>query len=399
MGALSGIRVIEVGRYVSAPMTSVMLSDLGAQVIKVENPSGGDPFRNWSHSDGYSPNFRSLNRNKMSLSLDVTSDKGREVLLKLLGTADVVIENFRDGQADRWGWGYEVVSKLNPQIIYCSISGFGSVGPYKNRPGYDTVGQAMSGLLSVLTDMKSPEPMGISLADHLAGIYGVYGILAALFSRSQTGYGQKVETSLLQASISFQSENIANFFATGQVPTYDRRAKSAGVWTIVAKDGKPFVVHLSTPAKFWEGFANVAGHPEWITDPRFRDRPSRQANYDQLSTEVKAAFATRNRQDWLRALEDVDVPCSAINDLAEVFDDAQVQSLDMKRQLNHSAMGQVDLAGPGISLSGTPISWELPPPLLGEHTVEVLELIGCSQNEIQTLLQSGQASQEGTTEK
>ena len=399
MGALSGVSVIEVGRYVSAPMASVMLSDLGAQVIKVENPDGGDPFRGWSHSDGYSPNFRSLNRNKASLALDVASERGRDLLLKLLDGADVVIENFRDGQTERWGWGYEAVSGRNPRIIYCSISGFGSVGPYRNRPGYDTVGQAMSGLLSVLTNMASPEPMGVSLADHLAGVYGAYGILAALFSRSQTGRGQKVETSLLQASISFQSENIANYFATGEIPTYDRRARTAGVWTLVAKDGKPFVVHLSTPAKFWQGFARVAGHPEWIDDPRFIDRAARRANYDQLSAEVKSAFAAKNRDEWLRELEAIDVPCSPLNDMSEVFDDAQVQALGMKKELNHPVMGKVELAGPGISLSETPVNWELPPPLLGEHTDEVLKMIGCSEEEIESLIESKVAARERPSKK
>ena len=399
MGALAGVRVIEVGRYVSAPMASVMLSDLGAQVIKVESPDGGDPFRGWSHADGDSPNFRSLNRNKASLALDMASERGRDLLLKLLDGADVVIENFRDGQTERWGWGYEAVSARNPRIIYCSISGFGSVGPYRNRPGYDTVGQAMSGLLSVLTNMASPEPMGVSLADHLAGVYGAYGILAALFSRSQTGRGQKVETSLLQASISFQSENIANYFATGEIPTYDRRARTAGVWTLVAKDGKPFVVHLSTPAKFWQGFARVAGHPEWIDDPRFIDRAARRANYDQLSAEVKSAFAAKNRDEWLRELEAIDVPCSPLNDMSEVFDDPQVQALGMKKELNHPVMGKVELAGPGISLSETPVNWELPPPLLGEHTDEVLKMIGCSEEEIESLIESKVAARERPSKK
>ena len=399
MGALSGMRVIEVGRYVSGPMAGVMLADLGAQVIKVEDPQGGDPFRGWSHSDGYSPNFRSLNRNKMSLALDVSTDRGKDYLLRLLDDADVLIENFRDGQTERWGWGYEAVSARNPRIVYCSISGFGSVGPYRNRPGYDTVGQAMSGLLSVLTDLASPEPMGISLADHLAGIYAAYGILAALVSRSSTGQGQKVETSLLQAAISFQSENIANYFATGEVPTYDRRARTAGVWTLVAKDGKPFAVHLSTPAKFWQGFARVAGHPEWIDDPRFATRAARSANYDQLSSEVKSAFLAKNRDEWLGELEAIDVPCAPLNDLSEVFEDSQVQALGMKREMNHPVMGRVELAGPGIALFGTPVAWELPPPLLGEQTEEVLGLIGCSLQEIDSLVESGTAFKEGLPRK
>lgn len=375
-------------------MASVMLADLGAEVIKVENPDGGDPFRGWGKSAGYGSNFRSLNRNKMSLALDIATDKGREHLLKLLDDADVLIENFRVGQTDRWGWGYEAVSKRNPKIVYCSISGFGSVGPYTNRPGYDTVGQAMSGLLSVLTDMGSPEPVGISISDHLAGVYGAYGVLAALVSRFLTGKGQNVETSLLQASISFQSENITNYFASGEIPTYDRRARTAGVWTLVAKDDKPFVVHLSSPPKFWEAFARVAGHPEWIDDPKYRDRALRGKNYDELAVEVKEAFKSKNRDEWLSELLAVDVPCAPLNDISEVFNDPHVQALGMKRELNHPVMGKVELPGPGIALSATPIDWELPPPLLGEHTDHVLSMIGCSEREIDELVQSGIALRE-----
>ena len=402
MGALSGVRVIEIGRYVSAPMAGVMLADLGAEVIKVENPKGGDPFRGWDHSGGeggYSSHFLSLNRNKLSLALDMSCDLGREYLLRLLDDADVIIENFRPGQADKWGWGFDVVSGRNPKIIFCSISGFGSLGPYKNRPGYDTVGQAMSGLLSVLTDLGAPKPVGISFADHLAGMYAVYGILAALISRKHTGRGQKVETSLLQATISFQSENISGYFSTGEIPIYDRRAKSAGVWYLIAKDGKPFVLHLSPPSKFWEGFATVAGHPEWIDDPRYLDQVARRANYDQLSVEVRTAFATKNRDEWLKELEAIDVPCAPINDIAEVFDNPQVKELGMKRLLSHPLMGKIELAGPGISLSGTPVDWMLAPPLLGEHTDRVLEMVGCSKEEIERLVQGGVASRKGVLEK
>ena len=394
MGALSGIRVVEVGRYVSAPMASVLLADLGAQVIKIENPDGGDPFRGWSHSSGYSPHFCSLNRNKLSLALDVAKSTGRDCLLKLLDDADVLIENFRVGQTDKWGWGYETVAERNPKIVYCSISGFGSVGPYRDRPGYDTVGQATSGLLSVLTDLQSPRSVGISLSDHLAGLYGAYGVLAALMARTITGIGQKVDTSLLQASVAFQSENIASYFANGEIPTFDRRAKSAGVWSLVAKDGKPFVVHLSSPAKFWQAFARVANHPEWIDDPRYIDQASRRLNYDQLEPAVKEAVSLKNRDEWLSELQAVDVPCAPLNDIGEVFEDPQVNALSMRRVLEHPLMGQVELAGPGINLSETPINWELPPPLLGEHTNEVLEMIGYSPNEIEELVTTGVASRQ-----
>ncbi|MFQ5542680.1 MAG: CaiB/BaiF CoA transferase family protein, partial [Candidatus Binatia bacterium] len=255
-GALEGIKVLELASYVTGPFASVLLADLGAHVIKIETPGEGDPFRGWGEKL-YAATFCSLNRNKKSLTLDFRKSKGRDILLKLVARSDVLIENFRPGAMERRGLGYDEIRVVNPKIIYCSISGFGQKGPYRDLPGYDTVGQALSGLLSMLTDPGKPQGMGISLSDHLGGIYGCYGILAALVNRGITGEGQRVETSLLRASLSFIAENSARYFETGVVPRRAERTRTAGVFAFIDQEGLPFVIHLSSPEKFWRGLLEV----------------------------------------------------------------------------------------------------------------------------------------------
>src|SRR5437868_8721228 len=217
IGALDGIKVLEFASYVSGPFAGMLLSDLGAEVVKVESPEGGDPFRNWGKQD-YNGTFGSMNRNKKSVTLDLKTEAARASAQRLALGADVIIENFRSGVMERLGLGYEALAADNPGLVYCSITGFGSDGPYRSRPGYDTVGQAVSGLLAVLTDCKAPQPMGVSLSDHLAGTFAAYGVLAALMARNASGRGQKVETSLLQATLASLGENAATFFDDGRVP-------------------------------------------------------------------------------------------------------------------------------------------------------------------------------------
>lgn len=375
MQALTGITVLEFANYVSGPYAGMMLADLGAEVIKIENTGGGDPFRGWGAAD-YSATFGSVNRNKKSVVLDLKSEQGVAAAVALAARADVVIENYRPGAMARLGLGYESLQRLNPRLIYVSITGFGSSGPYANRAGYDTVGQAMSGLLSVLTNLSNPEPMGISLSDHLTGMMAAYGTLGALMARERTGRGQRVETSLLAATIAFLGENAARFFETGKRPTRETRAKSAQVYAFTDADGRGFVVHLSSPAKFWEGLTVAAGHPEWQDDPRFRTKKDRQQNYAVLRDALAAIFRTRGREHWLQLLRDHDVPSAPIYTLDEVFADPQVMHLGLKRELPHPRIGRVSLVGGGISLSDTPAEIRSVAPDYGQHTDEILARIG-----------------------
>jgi crotonobetainyl-CoA:carnitine CoA-transferase CaiB-like acyl-CoA transferase len=387
-GALAGIRVLEIASYVTGPFASLLLADLGAEVIKIEQPGQGDPFRGWGENL-YSSNFRSLNRNKKSLTLDIRRDEAREIFLKLAAASDVVIENFRPGTLEKRGMGYEAVRAVNPKVVYCSISGFGQTGPYRDRPGFDTVGQAMSGLLSLLTDPENPQGMGISFSDHLTGIYACYGILGALVNRLLTGEGQRVETSLLRATVSFTSENAVRFFETGKVPRRATRVRTAGVFAFLDRDGLPFVIHLSSPDKFWRGLLAVAGKPEWAEDPRFGNRKGRQENHELLGEMLQKIFRGGRRDDWLRKLQENDVPAAPLNTMDEVFKDPQVRAYGFPIEVEHPKMGKMQLVGSGVDLSRTPPAVTLPPPTLGEHTEEILHGLGFEPGTIAKLRQQG----------
>jgi crotonobetainyl-CoA:carnitine CoA-transferase CaiB-like acyl-CoA transferase len=373
-GALEGIRVIEFANYVSGPYAGMLLGDFGAEVIKVEAPDGGDPFRGWGRIE-YSPTFGSVNRNKKSVVLDLKSATGLSAARALLRTADVLIENFRTGTMERLGLDYDDVARDNPRLVWCSITGFGSSGPYASRPGYDTVGQSLSGLLSLLTDLDQPRPMGISLSDHLAGITACNGILGALIARGRTGKGQRVDTSLLEATVSFCGENAARFFENGKVPNRATRTHQAQVYAFVAADGKPFVIHLSTPTKFWRALAAVVGKPDWVADPRFATKETRGRHYDVLRGELAAIFRTDIRTTWLTKLQAADVPAAPLNTLDEVFADPQVIHLGLRQDVPHKRVGTVGLVRNAVRMSATAPDIRSAAPELGEHTDEILAQI------------------------
>ena len=387
-GALAGIKVIEAASYVTGPFASQLLADLGADVIKVEEPQRGDPFRGWGERN-YSSTFCSLNRNKKSVTVDFRTDEGRDVLLQLLASADVFIQNFRPGVLDKRGLGYDDIKKLNAKIVYCSISGFGPNGPYRDMPGYDTIGQARSGLLSLLTDPGKPQGMGISFSDHLTGMYACYGVLGALMNRTLSGEGQHVETSLLRASISFVSESAARYFETGHVPRRKHRTTTAGVFAFEDQDGLAFVLHMSSPDKFWLGLFDVVGKPEWARDPRFNNRKSRVENYDALNEQLTPIFRAGKRDDWLRRLIAKDVPAAPINTLDEVFADPQVKTYGFPIEVEHPQMGKMQLIGNAVDMSRTPPTIDRPPPVLGEQTEEILSSLGLDAASIASLRAKG----------
>ena len=383
-GALAGIRVVEAASYVTGPFASQLLADMGAEVVKIEEPKRGDPFRGWGERN-YAATFCSLNRNKKSITLDLRIDAGRDIALRLASEADVLIQNFRPGVMEKRGLGYNDVKKLNSKIVYCSISGFGPTGPYRDMPGYDTVGQARSGLLSLLTDPGKPQGMGISFSDHLTGMYACYGVLSALMNRMLSGEGQHVETSLLRASVSFVGENAARYYETGHVPRRKHRTTTAGVFAFEDRDGLAFVLHMSSPDKFWRNMFEVVGKPEWSEDSRFNNRKARIENYDTLVEQLTPIFRGGRREDWLRRLTERDVPAAPINTLDEVFADPQVQTYGFPIEVEHPKMGKMKLLGNAVDMSRTPPSIDRPPPMLGEHTEEILTGLGFDRAAISDL--------------
>ncbi len=374
-GALDGIVVLEVANFIAGPFAGALLADLGAEVIKVENPDGGDPFRAWDLG-GDQPTFWAFNRGKKSVVLDLQHPAGREAFHRLARTADVVLENLRPGAMERLGIGYEQLRPLNPRLIYCSISGFGLTGPYAQRPAYDGVGQALGGLLSMLTERDNPQPVGPAFADGLGGLFGAYGVLGALVARARTGRGQRVDTSLVGAIVGFNVSAATEALAGGahHGPTSRPRASQTYAWT--AADGLPFVVHLSSPPKFWEGLARAAGRPDLIDDPRFRTRADRRKHYDDLKAELAAVFKTQPRAYWLERLEAEGVPHSPMYDMHEVFDDPHIRHMGLEIAIERPGRPAIRTVRSPVDYSDTASPRPAPPPELGEHTAEVLARAG-----------------------
>lgn len=384
--SLDGIRVLEVASFITGPYASQLLGDLGAEVIKIEDPKGGDPFRSWG-KELYSPHYCAFNRGKQSLTLNLRTEKGRDILYRLLPAIDVLIENFRPGVADRLGIGYDCVREMNPRLVYCSISGMGKSGPYAQRPAYDTVGQGLSGLLSLLMDVSDPRPVGPAFSDSVTGIFACYGILGALLAREKTGRGQRVEVSMLSATLAFLLEPVLSFFTTGEVPGPYSRPRTAQVYAFTCSDGKAFAVHLSSPPKFWEALTTVADRPDLREDRRFRTREDRMANYEELQRTLAEIFKTQPRSYWLPRLEQFDVPYTPIYTIPEVFKDPQVQHLGLEVSYEHPKMGKIRSVAPPVTFSDTSTGKIGAPPMLGEHTELILNQLGFDASTIQRLRQ------------
>ena len=389
--ALQGCRVLELGRFVTGPYAAQLLADLGAEVIKIEDPDGGDPFRGWGRPEwnGYGPPFLAFNRNKQSLTLDLKHERGREVLMKLVAQSDVFIENFRPGVAQKLGIGYEALKAINPRLVYCSISGLGQDGPYAQYPSYDIVGQGLGGLLGQLVDLENPQITGPAFSDALTGLFAAYGILAALQARERSGVGQRVETSLLQSTMAFLNEPFAAYFAGGRSPLAHERPRISGVFAFVCSDALPIAIHLSSPLKFWKAFVIAAGHPGMAEDPRYTAHNGRAKNWQEIHDTLAPDFARKPRAQWLDILHEADVPCAPIYRLDEAAEDPQAKHLDMVRTLEHPKQGTVKVLGFPVNLSGTPLAMQSAPATLGEHTERILASCGYSASDIQALREDG----------
>ncbi|MEE9548938.1 MAG: CaiB/BaiF CoA-transferase family protein [Candidatus Binatia bacterium] len=386
---LNKIKVLEMANVISGPYGGMLLADLGAEVIKVEMPGDGDYFRIWDGKGGeIRPSFAAYNRGKKSVTINVQTDSGRDLYLRLASTVDVVLENFRPGTLDRFGVGYDAVREKNPNVIYCSLTGMGSTGPYKNRPTYDAIAQAMSGLWSQLTDMSRPEPVGPAICDQLSGIYAAYGILGALVARLLGGSGQKLDVSMLGAGLAFQSTSVAESLMLGVTADKLSRAHRSQSYAFVAQDGLPFAVHLSTPQKFWKGLAEVAGQPSLVEDPRFKTKEDRVKNYDVLSEILTEIFKTRPRAEWLANLEKHDVPSGPIYNVTEALNDPQVRHIGMADTFGQGARA-LNLVGFPVTYHEIPCQPELPVPNVGEHNENIFGELGCSTADLARMKEEG----------
>lgn len=387
--ALSGTTVVECATFVTGPYAAALLGDLGARVVKIEAPPDGDPYRYFAPDPHFSPNFAHLNRNKESVALDLKSEEGKKICRALAERADVFIENFRPGAADRLGLGYEALSAGNPRLVYCSISAFGQSGPYAGKPGFDTLGQAMSGLQSLLTDKEEPKVMGIALSDYTTGLSAAYGILGALLAREKSGRGARVETSLLQATLSLIGESAAGYLRTGVIPDRRARVRNAHAFALVAADGLPLVIHCSVPEKFWRALLQAVEREDLAADPRFHDRESRRQNYAALEAELEKTFKTRARAEWLERLEASDVPAAPLYNMAEVLNDPQVRHMGLTETAEHPAAGRLRFVGPAVSYTGIRRDESTAPPLVGEHTMKILGELGYKRAQIEKLEAAG----------
>ena len=392
VAVLEDITVVECATYVTGPYATALLADLGARVIKIESPPSGDPYRHFAPGPHYSANFAHLNRNKESIALDLKSEEGKKVCLDLVSRADVFVENFRPGVADRLGLGYEALSALNPRLVYCSISAFGQSGPDAKKPGFDTLGQAMSGLMGLLADPLDPKIPGIALSDYVTGFSAGYGLLGALMARQKTGKGCRVETSLLQATLSFIGEAAATYYRTGSVPNRIDRVKNGHAFAVVAGDNLPLAIHCSVPEKFWLALLEAIERTDLAEDPRFRTRDDRRRNFEALEKEIAAVFATRPRAEWLRVLGSMDVPSSPLYTIGEVLEDPQVVHLDLTEEVEHPVAGKARYVGSAVRYHGLDAEKSGPPPLVGEHTGRILLELGYGPAAIGELERKGAVS-------
>jgi crotonobetainyl-CoA:carnitine CoA-transferase CaiB-like acyl-CoA transferase len=373
--ALDGFTVLDFTRVLSGPYCTMQLADMGARVIKIEQPGKGDDTRGWGPPfiNGESAYFLSVNRNKESLTLDLKHPSASDVLGRLLDRADVLVENFRPGTMTRLGLGYEQLAERFPRLVYCSISGFGQTGPRRTEAGYDAVVQAEGGLMSI-TGAADGEPfrLGVAIADIVSGMFAAQGIAFALLARERTGKGQLVDVSMLDATAALLTYQAGNYFATGQTPGRlgNRHPTIVPYETFEASDGT-FVIAVGNDEQ-WRRFCATAGLDALGTDERFATNRARVAHYEVLRPLIAERLASESREFWVDRLRGAGVPCGSVRDVAEVLNDPQIEAREMVRQIEHDVAGAIRVTGVPIKLSATPGAVRTPPPLLGEHTNAVL---------------------------
>ncbi len=398
--ALEGVRVLDLTRALAGPYCTMMLGDLGADVIKVERPGRGDDSRGWGPPfagepygpyPGESAYFIAVNRNKRSLTANLKSPEGQEVMRRLAGVSDVLVENFRTGVLDRMGLGYEELHGLNPRLVYCSISGYGRTGPYAERPGYDVIIQAEGGMMAITGPEEGPPSrVGVPIVDITAGMFAATAVLAALRARDLTGEGQLVDVSLLDTQVALLANVASNYLVGGAEPRRlgNAHPNIAPYEAFPARD-RWFALAAANERQ-WAVLCDVIGRPELKDDPRFATNGARVSNRPELVTVLNDVFAARDADEWLPDLREAGLPCGPINTVPDVFDHPQAQARDLALETEHPTAGPVRLTGFPYKLSQTPAEVRQPPPLLGQHTEEVLtELLDYTAAEVAGLREQG----------
>ncbi|MFJ5300662.1 CaiB/BaiF CoA transferase family protein [Pseudomonas sp. NPDC088368] len=404
MGALSHLRVLDLSRVLAGPWAGQILADLGADVIKIERPGNGDDTRAWGppflkdprgENTSEAAYYLSANRNKQSVTIDFTRPEGQKLVRELAAKSDIVIENFKVGGLKAYGLDYASLQVENPRLIYCSITGFGQTGPYAKRAGYDFMIQGLGGLMSLTgrpegEDGAGPVKVGVALTDILTGLYSTSAILATLAHRDQSGIGQHIDMALLDVQVACLANQAMNYLTTGAPP---RRLGNAHPNIVPYQDfptaDGDFILTVGNDSQFRK-FAEVAGQAQWADDPRFATNKQRVAHRTELIPLIRQATVFKTTAEWVAALEGAGVPCGPINDVAQVFADPQVQARGLRIELPHALGGTVPQVASPIRLSGTPVEYRRAPPLLGEHTSEVLtHLLGLSGETVMALREAG----------
>ncbi|MEZ5894027.1 MAG: CoA transferase [Parvularculaceae bacterium] len=368
---LSDIKVLEMGTFITGPAAGMLLADLGADVIKIEQPETGDPFRAFK-GGLYSPHFQTYNRNKRSITLNTKSGADLAELDRLVASADVFIQNFRPGVADRLNVGHERLRAINPRLVYCSISGFGPDGPDRERPAFDSVAQAASGFLRLLVNPKHPRVVGPAIADSVTGFYAALGALAALTERATTGKGRLVETSMFEAMCHFNLDDFTHYLSAGEVMGPFSRPKVSQSYVFECSDGRWLALHMSSPPKFWENLANAVDRPNMLEQPAFASRMARIENYEAVRDYLTPIFKTRTLDEWCARLSELEVPHSPMREPKDVLDSDQARHLKLEVKTRHETMGEFRTIRSPLSFDGEKLLDIKAPPVLGEHNREIL---------------------------
>ena len=395
IGPLTGLRVLDLTRVLAGPTCTQMLGDLGAEVIKIERPEAGDDTRGFAPP--FVPNtkesayFVGVNRNKKSVTLDIAKPEGQVIIHKLLEHCDILVENFKVGALAKYGLGYEQLAKTHPRLIYCSITGFGQTGPYAPRPGYDALIQAMGGVMSLTGEPNcSPQKVGVPVADLFAGLYGCIGILAAVNHRNSTGQGQQIDIGMLDTHVAWLANQGMNYLATGENPVRlgNQHPNIAPYQEFPTKDGYLILAVGNDPT--FERFCKAFGQEALLADPRFATNPIRVQNRQLVTDTLTPVMKSKTTAEWIDALEALKIGCGPINTLEQVFADPHVQAREMVVEMAHGSGETVKVIANPVKLSATPPSYRSAPPVLGEHTEDVLvSVLKMSASDIAALREKG----------